>query len=543
MAILPYKIKITSNIIFSLFILIIITTSCKKDEYNLNKLSTSGEWSPDVALPLVYASLSLEDVLADYEHTNYITDSSNLCYLVYQNKVFSNNAENIIHIPNQFVNTTATININGNSLPIGNDETTNINKLYTFNFANGEIIDSIYIKSGLLTFNVNSNLNYDATIIVTFPSLITPNNTPFSKTLTLTAGYNPTYQLNIDGCIMKFGIGGASSNQIPIQYTIIVHGNGSPNNSPYTINFNESFLDIKFSKIYGYLGQFSFDVPTDTVNIKLYNNYLWGYIDYEDSRIYLNMNSSLGIPLKMHVTDFEAKNSNNSTNSIFIIGNGVPLFYSPYIIQPAPFTYPFSISETIKLNKYNSNVSNAMLISPNYFYCKPNINTNPSGLTHNFAFDTSKFSFNMKVELPLHDDAWNFIFQDTIPFNLDNIEKMEYLQLNIDLSNKFPIDAILQIYLVDSTNTKLDSLFKPNQNIIIAATPGPAPDYLVTNPVKKYTTIIMDKARLQKLKNIKKLFIRSHLVSYNNGANTVKIYSFYTIDVKISARAKMKVDY
>ena len=251
------------------------------------------------------------------------------------------------------------------------------------------------------------------------------------------------------------------------------------------------------------------------------------------------MSSSFGMPFNMHTSDFLAKTDHTSTNFVDITGPAVPDISNPYLFPPVTLNNEGqTINKTIYLDKNNSSIYNAMLISPRYIYCKPNMYANPAGVTKNFALDTSRFSFNMRLELPLHGRAGGFVLQDTVPFEFEDIDKLQYLQFNIDITNNFPVEAITQVYFVNSSNNVLDSLLNPLQTAVVAATPGPPPDYLVTHPERKYLTVIFNKSRIHNLVGVKKLFINACLNSYNCNTDIVKIYSFYKLDVKLSVRAK-----
>ena len=535
-----YNIRFFCNSFITILLLfIILLAGCRKDEYDLDKFTASSDWEPDVALPLIYSSLDIDDIFSDHGNHYIEIDANKFTYLIYQKKVTSANAVDIIIIPNQFINSTVTFNIPGNNLPIGSDYITTYNSVYEFYFTHNEIIDSIYLKSAYLIFNINSNLNYDATIDITLPT-VTKNGVPFSTSLNLYAGGNPFYALNLDGCVMKLGVQPSNeNNKLTIKYTITVHGNGSSNNSPYNIYFNEYFSNIQFQKIYGYLGQFSFDAITDTLNVKLFNNAFSGFVDFENPHLYLMMSSSFGMPFNMHTSDFLAKTDHTSTNFVDITGPAVPDISNPYLFPPVTLNNEGqTINKTIYLDKNNSSIYNAMLISPRYIYCKPNMYANPAGVTNNFALDTSRFSFNMILELPLHGQAGGFVLQDTVPFEFEDIDKLQYLQFNIDITNNFPVEAITQVYFINSSNNVLDSLLNPLQTAVVAATPGPPPDYLVTHPERKYLTVIFNKSRIHNLVGVKKLFINACLNSYNSNTDIVKIYSFYKLDVKLSVRAK-----
>ncbi|PIX36635.1 MAG: hypothetical protein COZ59_00020, partial [Bacteroidetes bacterium CG_4_8_14_3_um_filter_31_14] len=46
------------------------TTSCYKDKLDFSKLSTNIDWNPNFAVPAVHSSLTIRDVLRDYDTTN-----------------------------------------------------------------------------------------------------------------------------------------------------------------------------------------------------------------------------------------------------------------------------------------------------------------------------------------------------------------------------------------------------------------------------------------------------------------------------------------
>ena len=99
---------------------------------------------------------------------------------------------------------------------------------------------------------------------------------------------------------------------------------------------------------------------------------------------------------------------------------------------------------------------------------------------------------------------------------------------------------MVQLYFCDSLNNRLDSLLSPIDQVIHAATPGPAPDYIVTSPVSKTITQKISGPRIGNLENTKKIVVRAKLDTYSNGSQLVKIYSYYKLDVRLSAQVQLK---
>jgi hypothetical protein len=118
------------------------------------------------------------------------------------------------------------------------------------------------------------------------------------------------------------------------------------------------------------------------------------------------------------------------------------------------------------------------------------------------------------------------------------VNKLEWVLFKINSDNGFPIDAVQQIYFADSAYQVIDSLLIPMQQTLSSAPVGSPPDYKVIAPTHKYTETRIEKDRIARLDKVKNLLIYSHLATTNNGADTVKIYSDYNVDIKIGVQAQ-----
>jgi hypothetical protein len=163
----------------------------------------------------------------------------------------------------------------------------------------------------------------------------------------------------------------------------------------------------------------------------------------------------------------------------------------------------------------------------------------------NFITDSSKFSVEVLLELPLHGYASFLSLGDTLPFSLGinypsgSEVYAESATFVVNAYNGFPIDAALQLYFVDSSGVILDSLFySGEQSVFEAGSVGPAPALRVTSTRHTVTEVYVDRARLDKLGAATEIIIRGTLTSANNPA-LVKIYSDYTLELKLAVRAEL----
>jgi len=511
--------------------------SCYKDRFDLNKIEKNNTWSPDVAAPLVYTSLTMKDVLDNINQSDlHVNDTTNLLYLVYWNKVYSKTAEQLLGIPNQNVNSTFQFSVTG-ALPFGTDLTASpYTSYYSFTTPNNFTINNITLLSGTFDFVTNiSGFNHNATINVSIPTA-TLGGIPFSQNINITGSSTTTSSINLSGYNIVFDNTGLNHNRLAIIYTVTVHGQGGTNNSPYTANMGESFNNIMFQDIHGDFKQLAFNFPGDSVSIGLFDKTINGTVDFEDPRVYVFATNSFGMPININLNNLTATAGISSPVAI----TGVPI---PWSIAAAPSLGDSSITE-FGLNRTNSTIYNAIAILPKYVTTDITGMSNPSGApASNFATALSRFDINAQVELPLYGKC-NIVLQDTTSatFGTD-IDNAEYIEFRLNTQNGFPAQAITQLFFVDSLYHVLDSLLTPEQEILGAALAGGAPDYRVYQSTHALTDIIFVKSRIEGIKNTKRIIIRGKLATSQNGNQIVKFYNDYSLEVRLAARVKFDIQF
>ncbi|NVO03380.1 MAG: hypothetical protein HXX09_11835 [Bacteroidetes bacterium] len=507
----------------------------------MNNIASS-EWDPSIAAPLIHSKLTLRDVLNDYDNQHLFTeDNTHFLFLVYKNEVFSQRADELITISDQTINTN--YNISPAAIPNGDSLTLTHTTTYPFATPAGARYDTLYIKSGMMNFAINSNLNHDAKIRITMPSA-TKNGIPFSATLiynysgSLPVLVNSNFDLS-DYKVVFTNVGGQS--QITINYAVTIYGDGTGMSPSYTWNMGESLSNLKFSKFIGYFGQQTLNINNDTIPIDIFTHNFSGFYDFVDPKLHFIVDNSYGIPVVVNIGNFKAFSTQNSPYVVTISGSGIPIPWN--ILYPNFSQMGQSVRTQIDLDKNNSTIKNAIDISPQHLLCQLSGTSNPGGPTAmpNFVCDTSRLRAEIQVELPLWGKAWNFVLIDTIAFELKDVKEIESILFKINIDNGFPIDSRVQLYFTDSTSTVLDSLLNPFQQVVYGAPVGSAPDYKVISPVKKVTETTMGRARLDHLLNVKKMIIKAYINTYDATNTFVKLYSDYNIDVRVGVKAQLKI--
>lgn len=535
-----------ARLLLFLIIGVFILQSCiKSSDYDFSKMTSpvyNGEW----AIPLVTSHITLRDILTS-QNSSLQTDSQGLVSFVYSVKnMTSQTADQLMKIPDQslpvqyfsFQTTNPPID-----LSTGKQYSTSFTADIPLTMANAtQKLDSIYIKTGTIRIPINTNFNKPAVITILAPNIINKSNRlkivipPINITPT-----SPNSFVNVDvsNCIMILKTASGVPNTIHFDISMTMQGNANSSLSSYTLNMPIGISNLQFASMYGNLGQFNMNL-SQTVDISVFKTNLGGNFQFAPGAVNMNVNidNSFGIPVQFNAATFNAHSDANTPHDV-----AIKLFAAPTanIIDVAAPTI-FGQTKTTTTASTNPNISDAFNISPNKIFLVANALTNPLGSGNlNFVSDKSSINVNMDIMLKFFASINNFTFQDTLSFDLKDIDQLESLSLRINTTNGFPLGVKLQAYFTDQNYNILDAMFtEPLPDILKPATVSGAPDYKTITPTPyQFPDILYDQARLTKIKNAKKIILK--LVLNTTSGGLVKIYDSYYFDSRIAIRAKAKL--
>ncbi len=518
------------------FISIFLTTCVKKEDFDFNKL-TYPEWSPDFSIPLIYTSLDLSMLINAADNVLH-EDADRFLTLVYRKELLSQKARDVFEVEDQYYDNSFSFTIPSGFDP-GNVVSTTFTDNIHFGMSNNEVLDNIHLQQGELGVNILTDINHDMRIEVRFPT-VTKNGTSYRKTLwqSYEGGVSHIdFNYNFKDYVVGLHHHGGNNNQVPIEFYVTVYFDESaPNNSPYFFDYEVTFLNMDYNKMKGFLNYKEFSFNPDSVYIDIFENSWMGNFLLQNPKMTINITNSLGLPLDI-VFDYLVAYNPNSTEMLAL--TGVPSVLS--VMHPA---YPGDVTTTtLQLDGNNSNIRDAINLTPHYIHFEMEGIANPSGVyTQNFVLDTSAFEVDLEIELPLYGRAWDFVIQDTISFRFESLDQIELANFKVNITNGFPIDANIQIYFADTTYNIIDSLFTEKKELILAAPVGPAPEYRVTERRFKYTEAQLNARRLKNMSKARYMLINASLATTNQGADVVKVYSDYFIDVSLAVQTKLKLD-
>ena len=454
----------------SIFIfLIIFQQSCIKEYDNFDKLSQTVDYSPTLAGAIAHSKLTVRDIIRDYDDNELFEIAENgFLYLMYQKRVFTETAGNLIHLDNQEF-------LLDNPTPYTKDAYDNItasggyrtfpqlDTLYDFMVSHQENLDSIVFDALDLKIEVNSSFHLDGVLDITFPAL-QKNGQAFSTKIYPDNSGNFTYQ--ISNHLEDYTLV-CTNNLVLVRVNLKLKDGTANNGEELTIKINMDNLD--FDKIYGYVGNISTSIPQDTVHISIFDNAFDGAVYFEDPSMTLHFENTIGVPVRSYFGDLYTYSTIDNPNDD-VQGTWQK---HDFPIDFLDIAHPKVIGETAyQTEVYDVNnfpaIRDVISSQPRYlFFEVDSVEMNPNGYDQsypNFIFDDSQLSVDLEVKLPLWGNAL-YSLVDTIQLNIEeNFQDISdhFVEANLRtiFDNFLPTNAYAQVIFTDSLYYPLDTLYK-----------------------------------------------------------------------------------
>lgn len=502
--------KLTSGLVMLCFC--VCFTSCLNDFKDIDSIEVVDEWQPEFALPLVNTTISIQDVVDNFETGGYLdVDGDNFMKLVYEGHIYSIKGEEMVEIPDF----TIPMPIPEMSIPYGN--------------LNMPIdIDYFKAKKGQINFSFESMHTEDLDVMIEVKNL-TKNGTVLQiQTEATQTGASPIQVSGTEDLtdyVMQFVTG-----QIDVKYV----ATNAAGDEKTLDNVMLEFSDFEYSYVQGYFDQYTFDLPKDEIVIDLFENSTSGSIRVEDPRINLMITNSFGVPIQITADDLSATTASGSTMAITSpLDNGFNFNY-PSLAEAGE-----AKTSMININKNTSNIVDLIESSPKEIQFELSAMTNPMAdpTIRGFVNDDSQFDIDVEVEVPMHLSASDFKIENTSEFDASVFDEVEEAEFKLYVENGLPVEAGVQVFFKDDAGVVLAPLFDATTDLIVAA-PVDA-DGKVTDFSTGEQTVIIDADKIALIKDATQITIEGTASTTNNGNTAVKFYTDYGMTFKLGARAKL----
>ena len=519
--------------------LILFIAGCVKDSFKLDKLKKT-VYSPTVAGPLVFTSLTLDKILKQNESDLINVDGDGFISLIYRSSLFSSTAEDLILISDQSYSQTISPGLGPVPLPNGNTLNYPENQTLTFAAAPNQL-DSIILKGGSLDITANSGFDATLDIVMTIPGA-TIGGIPFSQTINIAANSSDNSSFSLSNYKFDLTNGGTTTNEFQVVFDLTLTGNGGTINASDQLDIDLTISNLQFSKLFGVVDISNIAPQEDTVAITLFNS-ASGIGDFTlfNPQVRLYTENSFGTTIEASFNRMEGINTIS----------GVTYDLSASGILPSPWTISgptlSQMGQTIddSLIIAGSDIVNMINDQPKFFIYDIGAST-PSVASQIFVLDTSSIKFDAEIELPMHGTIDNFTMIDTVGLDL-GLDAIVNLTLRTRVRNGFPLEFDITFYSLDWDNVNnvyvlTDSAYT-GSNILVAESGLIDGSGRVTAQVESETDILLDEFQTRNFANANKMIIKAVASTTNNGTTNVKFYNDYELEFKIGAIAEVSTEF
>ncbi len=502
------------NLMTTIIVFLIISSfqlsGCKKFEDI--RVVEDIAYEPEFAIPLINSSISLQDILDSEDNIALLDiDADGNMTLNYDAEFEHNSASELIgEIPTFPLVLTDTVT----SVPVQIFDNIELN--------------SISLKSGTISFNLQSGIPENIDVTITIPQL-TKNGLPFSTNLELVyLGSLPVFAMidpiSIEGYFLDL-----VGNSVDVNYEAIT------NSGDHVV------LDLvtgaaenwNYDLIQGIAEQQTFSISKDSIEIDLYDSWLEGEISFEDPRIAIEIENSFGFPMGVQLVNVVAITSSGNEVNLTTTNNSFEVNY-PLLSEVGE-----AKTTTFFFDKNNSNIKDILNTKPTKLYYEIEGTLNPNNTNDpGFISDQSDLSSLLSLELPIHGSASGFTIQSSAEMDIGTLENIRNAEFKIITDNGLPIDVDLQLYFQDENENIIDSLFNQPQALLAAASVDAHGN--TTGSVEVTTYIDVPEERMLMIQNAKNVLIDVSFSTYNNGNTSVRINSSQEVGIRMGAKVGLE---
>lgn len=539
----------------TVFCVLFLFGGCLKDDFN--KLSES-EWAPDLAFPIIYSDLGIEDIATQKDSTVTVgVNPNNIVEIIYTSFNYTQRANEILTLPeidanfNPSISTTNTQAFNGIST-IGSSVSDSITFTTSFSLDNqlstAAILDTAFLKSGSLNVKITSQVPQNCIVRTEIPQLYI-NGQVFSQNLTFNSqGVVPVANELTRNLNNAYLIG--SSENIEVKFYItITRSNAAaiPNNNQFSAEVQ--IQDPQFSRLSGYFAGLQMPIVTrDTMFIGIFRNAIEALeLDFEEPSAEISLYNSTGLDINTTITDIEAIR---------------PGFSIPQV-QPANYNLPFVLpaqnlnsslpgTETIQLTSNNgSNIRNVVNSLPKSLVTESTVNPIAAPGTWGYLLDTSRIAIRTDLKLPLDGLTLKLLLVDTLDFDFSGVTSdIESGLIRLNTLNGFPTESNVQIYfcrkningLGQTTSlTTIDSLYTGGEELLLASGITNASG-LVTTPSQRIVDATLNRERWSNIieGNADAILIKAEFTTFNQALDIVKVFESNRLQLRLGARIQVR---
>jgi len=525
----------------------LVLASCQNEYFQLDKLSTEMEIETDLVAPLIYGSLSIDDLVAWFDSTGYVNEfDDGLVYLSYADTMVDVMVDTLdLVVDGLYTEIYYDAEVGSDPIFISSNVGDTVHfrksKFFGIRTAGNNRLDSIVFKGGELLTELESAFLHSGYLIISSPYIRDNNQNPYTHTLVISdasGNYTWSESRSLDGYFLETFQQGDSS-LFRMDYDLVLINSGNPVNPGDFCEINSSFLEMGFYSLFGFIDPEDIVSESGEMEISIYSDYPeLTHLKLADPRINVSIETSLGIPFELELDSVIATAEDGSTETL--------VFYDghPFII-PAPGIDMVgeTVYEEYDINNQTTNFQDLVNIAPHTLSYRVNGDIGSQSQNH-FLLDTSRFMAEAEFLIPLDLSFSQYALTDTLDFSVgdEGIDTsfVKNVVITIATANELPIELALQVYFMDEFHNVFDSLFSSSPPLLAPSVVDV--DGRLVNASEKDNSVNFPADKLKSLDRTQFVKIEARLVTSGSGDQFVKFYSDYSLDFEISIYADLLIN-
>lgn len=463
------------------------------------------------AIPLASSTLSIDDLLNEIsDSTDVLIDSVGRVHLQYNGDILKKTALEILPpLPT--------------GLPI---EVPDTNFIIDLPFKD-LIVTDMRLRGDSMFYLFRSELEEDIDVSVTIPAL-TLDGKPYSASTTII--HDPNRANSFDQAIVGLDLEGYRLQMDSNRYRVVYNARRMDGSRIKLSKVLTIYSKLDFSYVEGFFSKDNYEIPRDTISIDVYDRVLPGELFFEAPSVSITVTNAFGFPLETTVKELSLKGKN---------GQFIEL-ESPYIREGFFVDYPrlnevggSRVTEFV-FDTSNSNIKEIFNSQPVEMDYEITAISNPDEDNKIIGFlqDDSEVRINVKVDLPVHGRAKDFLTTSEFDLDIgnDNLKSMEVKWIS---ENNLPVGMDAQVYFYDQEDNVIDSLFYDTPLVVDAAAVDINDKVLETAKNLHIENITGE--RLDRMRMAEKGEISLKISTYEASSRSVRILKDQYITIKIGA--------
>ncbi len=310
-----------------------------------------------------------------------------------------------------------------------------------------------------------------------------------------------------------------------------------------SIRLQTSFTGLVPTYAKGYLGRDTIEVGPASIPVTVFNRITGGMLNVHDVKMSISVQNGIGADGRVIINNIQAVNTRTGNSATLTTHVNANAFDIARATETGNQSNPVNIGySSLMLDRTNSNDTALVNVIPNLFNYDLKLFIDPNGNTSNFndfMYSTSTLNATLDLEVPLIFMSNQLELSDTATFALGtaaNADRIKQGTFYLNVDNGFPLDGVIQMYLLNPYGYVIDSLFSTNN--FTAAPLGI--NGIVRQQQFSKLTIPVSEAKMKNVLTATKAIIKVRFTSKPSNQK-VRIYSDYKIALKLVGDFTYKV--